>query len=196
MKFIPNALPLESYDFKERKLDSIRILWVRSFSKIYNPLLALKVLKRLQLEGFKVSLCMVGPDSDGTMDHAKAMARELEVKVEFTGRLSKIEWHNLSKEYNVFINTTHLDNMPVSVIEAMAMGLPIVSTNVGGMPYLIEHEKEGLLTSPNDEFEMATAIKRLQKYPVFTKTMVFNARSKVEKYDWNLVKIDWFQILS
>ena len=56
-------------------------------------------------------------------------------KITITGILRKAEWIELSKDYDVFINTTNVDNMPVSVIEAMALGMPIVSTNVGGIPF-------------------------------------------------------------
>ena len=66
----------------------------------------------------------------------------------FTGKLSKQEWRDLSKDYNVFINTTNFDNTPVSVIEAMALGIPVVSTNVGGLPFLITDKVDGVLVEP------------------------------------------------
>ena len=194
--YIPNSLEMEQYAFHEKQLDQVKILWVRSFSKIYNPELAVTVLKKLQDDGIKASLCMVGPDTDGSMERVKSLATNLGVSVTITGKLPKKDWIALAKDYNIFINTTNYDNMPVSVIEAMALGLPVVSTNVGGLPYLLQHEKEALWVPPKDEEAFVTAIKQLIYNPVATKTMTFNARKKVEQFDWELVKHQWIKLLS
>ncbi|WP_274475866.1 glycosyltransferase family 4 protein [Mangrovimonas aestuarii] len=193
--FIPNALHIEDYPFLLRNISSIKLLWVRSFSNIYNPAMAVKVLKILKDSGYTTELCMVGPDSDGSLAGVKALANTLGVTVKFTGKLSKKEWTTLAKEYNVFINTTNFDNMPVSVIEVMALGLPIVSTNVGGMPYLIEDNKEGLLVPANDEEAMADAILRLHGDSTLTESLALAARKKVEDYDWEVVKGLWKEVL-
>ena len=147
IQFIPNAIQIENYSVKSKNYKSIRLLWVRSFSKIYNPEMAIQVLKALLDNGFKADLCMFGPDSHGSLEAVKALAKKLGVDVKFTGKLDKKEWHKLSEQYNIFVNTTNFDNMPVSVIEAIALGLPVISTNVGGIPNLIQHEKEGLLVN-------------------------------------------------
>ena len=194
--YIPNALILENYPYHYNRAKEVKLLWVRSFASIYNPALAVEILKTLKLEGMQASLCMVGPDSDGSLSRVKALAEEMEVTVTFTGKLTKKEWTALSRDYTVFINTTNFDNMPVSVIEAMALGLPVVSTNVGGMPYLIQHEKEGLLVPPNDVQAFVHAIKRLHSQPVFSKTLTFNARKKVEQFNWDIVRLKWHEVLS
>src|SRR5690606_32388170 len=116
-----------------------RLLWVRSFSQIYNPVLALKIVEILKLKAMEVSLCMVGPDKDGSLQRCKEMATELNLPVSFTGLLSKQEWIALSRDFDIFINTTNFDNMPISVMEAMSLGMPVISTNVGGLPLLIEN---------------------------------------------------------
>ena len=135
------------------------MLWVRSFSEIYNPLLALQIVELLKNEGLDVELCMVGPEKDGSLQRCKSVAQELNLPVTFTGMLSKEEWIDLSKDYDIFINTTNFDNMPVSVMEAMALGLPVVSTNVGGLPYLIEDGVDGMLFPPNNAELFVGAIK-------------------------------------
>jgi len=192
---IPNSIELRNYPFKERKFDEVKLLWVRSFSKIYNCELAVKILKALQEEGIRASLCMVGPDSDGSLGDVKALAQKLQVAVTFTGKLSKADWIALSNDYTIFINTTNFDNMPVSVIEAMALGLPVISTNVGGMPYLIAHEKDGILVPPGSVVDFVDAIKLITSDSVLYERIVRNARLKVEHYDWSLIKLQWAKLL-
>ncbi|GAL89417.1 glycosyltransferase family 4 protein [Jejuia pallidilutea] len=193
---IPNVIELKNYHFKKRQIDDIHLFWVRSFSEVYHPKLAVKLLKLLQEDGFKVSLCMVGPENDGSLQKVKMLAKNLNVKVEFTGRLSKAEWHEKSKAFNVFINTTNVDNMPVSVIEAMALGLPVVSTNVGGLPFLIKNNVDGILVPPNNVKAFKTAILRLKNNELLVDQITTNARKKVEQFDWEVVKHKWFSVLS
>ena len=196
LKHIPNTVKIKDYPFKKRTLGAVNLLWVRSFSKIYNPELTVKVLKRLMNEGVKASLCMVGPDSgDGSLQATKQLAKDLQVSVTFTGKLTKQEWTALSADYNVFINTSNFDNMPVSVVEAMALGLPVVSTNVGGMPYLIAHLKEGILVDPDNEEGFVAAIINLMSNPSIVSLMVQNARKKAESFDWSVIKSQWVSIL-
>ncbi len=192
---IPNSIELKNYPFKKKVFDKPKLLWVRSFSEIYNPQLAVEILKVLKDEGIQGALCMVGPENDGALKRTKAYANKLNVDVKFTGKLSKQEWVDLSKDYNVFINTTNFDNMPVSVIEAMALGLPVVSTNVGGMPFLIESGKDGILVNPSNVNEFISALKRIFANTEETNTLILKARKKVENYDWELIKQKWFSVL-
>jgi len=194
--YIPNALNLNNYMFKIRPITDINLFWLRSFNKIYNPCLAIDILYELQQQGYNTSLCMVGPDSDGSLAKVMESAKSLDVAVNIPGKLKKPEWIHLAKSYNIFINTTNFDNMPVSVIEAMAIGLPIVSTNVGGMPFLIEDGVDGILVPPNNSKAFVDAIKKIYSHPKATEKMVINARKKVEQFDWMLLKERWHNVLN
>ena len=94
-----------------------------------------------------------------------------------------------------FINTTTIDNMPVSVMEAMALGLPVVSTNVGGMAYLIEQEVSGVLVPSNDSEAMAQAIESLLLNPDKTHHIITQARERISAYDWSNVRLKWLDLL-
>lgn len=194
-KYIPNTIEINEYPFKERKIITPNILWVRAFDKTYNPQLAIEVLNILKTKFPEIKLCMVGPVKDDSFEACKKLVSKysLETSITFTGVLKKEEWHKLSVGFDVFINTTNIDNTPVSVIEAMALGIPIVSTNVGGIPFLIENQKEGILVPKNNAKAMSNAIINLleEKNPNMTK----NARNKVENFDWNEVKEKWNAIL-
>ena len=157
--------------------------------------MAISVLKSLLDKGYKAELCMVGPDSDGSLMDVKQYAQSLNVNVSFTGKLAKHDWLKLADGYNFFINTTNFDNMPLSVIEAMAIGIPIVSTNVGGIPFLINNTVDGICVKPDNTEEMTKSIIKLFINKEFAETLTKNARKKVENYDWQIIKQDWIKIL-
>ncbi|ALJ04576.1 glycosyl transferase family 1 [Pseudalgibacter alginicilyticus] len=193
---IPNTIELKNYPFKKRTFEKINLLWVRSFSEIYNPNLAIDILSELKAQGVDATLCMVGPANDDSLLKAKAYAKKIKVEVTFTGKLTKQEWISLSAAYNIFINTTNFDNMPVSVIEAMALGLPVLSTNVGGMPFLINNNEDGILVNPNQAKEFVDAIRRVQLNSGSSNSMALKARTKVEQFDWSKVKNQWKSVLN
>jgi glycosyltransferase involved in cell wall biosynthesis len=196
LTYIPNTIKLDLYRFKKRQEVQPHLLWVRSFAHLYNPLLALKVLKELRLLYPKVKLSMVGPFKDDSIEECKAFAKENELPVTFTGGMKKQDWLQYAQDFDVFINTTNVDNTPVSVIEAMALGLPVVSTNVGGLPYLLDHEKEALLVSPGNVNEFTQAIIRLLEDPSLAQQLSLQGRKKVEHFDWEVVKHQWFEVIS
>lgn len=194
---IPNTIAIDEYQFKKRVVFNPKILWVRAFDKIYNPTMAIKVLEILKKTYPNAKLCMVGPQKDNSLELTKQLVKKLnlEESVEFTGVLPKEEWHQLSKEYDIFINTTNFDNTPVSLIEVMALGLPIISTNVGGIPFLIDDKKGGVIVDKNDVNAMTNAIIRFIDTPENTVKIIKNARNKAEKFDWNFVRGKWLDIL-
>ena len=193
--YIPNTIEIKNYPFRSRVYDAPKLLWVRAFAKLYNPEMAVRVLKTLKDRGYGAALCMVGPDSDGTLSKVQQLATDLNVEVAFTGKLTKAEWIERSKSYNVFINTTNFDNTPLSVIEAMALGLPVVSTNVGGMPFLIKDQEQGVLVPQNDINAMAEAIVQLFEFPEQREAMIANARQLAETFDWQKVKTLWEAVI-
>ena len=195
---IPNAIDIKKYSFKKRVNLNPTLLWVRAFDKIYNPTMAVDVLALLQKKYPTAKLCMIGPDKDGSLNKAKLLAkkRTIEDDIEFTGRLTKKQWNEKSRKFDVFINTTTIDNLPVSVIEAMALGLPVFSTNVGGIPFLIRNEENGFLVDSNNTNQMVNAIDKLIKNPTKTSEIVKNARATVCNFDSEIVKDKWNAILN
>jgi glycosyltransferase involved in cell wall biosynthesis len=192
---LPNFIELHKYQFDKKVYDVPRILWVRSFAQLYNPVLAVKVLLAIQKKYPQAQLCMVGPKKDESYETTIAFAKETDATVTFTGKLTKAEWSQLSKQYNVFLNTTHFDNTPVSVIEAIALGLPVVSTNVGGIPYLLKHEQNALLVEDNDLEAMVAQIERLFSFPEFADNLTINAYHLVKGFDWNIIRKQWIDLL-
>ncbi len=195
LTYIPNTIEQDKYIFKERSNISPKLLWVRSFAEIYNPLLALEILESLLDQGLAASLCMVGPEKDGSLANCQKIAKERNLPITFTGKLEKERWLELSSQYDIFINTTNFDNTPVSVIEAMALGLPVISTNVGGIPSLLNNQNDAILVPPNNKTAFVEAIKELLSNGYQVTFLTENARRKVENFDWEKVKHTWMQLL-
>lgn len=193
--YIPNSIQLEEYQFKKRNQVAPKLLWVRAFAEIYNPKMAVEVFKMLKEKHPEATLTMVGPDKDGSLISTKEFAESLNLEINFTGKLSKKQWTDLAEEHDIFINTTHFDNTPVSVLEAMSLGLPIVSTNVGGIPYMLTNNENALLVNDDNASEMADAIESLLNNDTFVQKLTSNAKILVNNMDWQLVKLNWKELL-
>ena len=188
---IPNSIEIDKYEFKARTELTPKLLWVRAFASIYNPKMAVKVLQQLQEQYPSATLTMVGPDKDGSLQTTKDFAKSLGITVNFSGQLTKEEWWELASKHDIFINTTHFDNTPVSVMEAMALGLPVISTKVGGIPYLLTNHQNALLVNDNDVTAMTDAVCSLLKSQENAAELALNARSFIEQMDWKEVKKRW-----
>lgn len=192
-EIIENNIQINNYTFKLRSKLSPKLLWVRAFHATYNPQMAIRLVAKLKDTYPDVQLIMVGPDLDGSMQNCKELCGKLGVEhqISFTGKLSKQEWTSLASASDIFINTTNFDNLPVSVLEAMALGLPVITTNVGGIPFLIENGKTGLLVNANDTDEMSQAVLQLINDEQLAEQLSQTGRHKAEQFDWNIIKNKW-----
>jgi glycosyltransferase involved in cell wall biosynthesis len=192
IRVIPNAIRITDYPFRVRRTLRPRLIWMRSFHDIYNPKMALEVLEKLKRHYPDSSLVMAGADKgiENEIRHA-AVEMGLSGSVAFPGFLNQAKKIALLDASDIYINTTRTDNMPVSVIEACAMGLPVVATRVGGMGKLLTDGSDGLLVSDNDPGEMADAILKLLSDPVLTESISVNARRLAEPCSWVNVHELW-----
>jgi L-malate glycosyltransferase len=199
VQLIPNPLDLHLYPFRPRSALEPKMVWLRSFHEIYNPSLAVRVVSLLIRDYPNVHLTMIGPDKgDGSLAATRDLAVKLGVQgaVRFQPGVPKHEVPQWLAPADLFLNTTNVDNTPVSVQEAMACGLCVVSTNVGGMPHLAQDEVEALLVPPRDAKVMAEAVRRLLSTPDMAIRLSRAAREKAETMDWPLVIEKWERLLS
>jgi glycosyltransferase involved in cell wall biosynthesis len=194
---VPNPVNLDSTEFKLRSKPRPNLVWLRAFHQIYNPSLAIRVVALLADEFPDVRLTMVGPDKgDGSLPAAQQLAEELGVqeKVNFIGGVPKGDVPAWLNKGDIFINTTDVDNTPISVLEAMACGLCVVSTNVGGIPYLLDDQRNALLVPPNDAEMMAAAVRRILLDSSLAKRLSGSARMKTEGFSWSKVLPIWEEL--
>jgi glycosyltransferase involved in cell wall biosynthesis len=108
--------------------------------------------------------------------------------VVFTGRVDNEQMAELYRSADVMVNPSLADNMPISVLEALASGVPVVSTRVGGVPHLVQHEKTALLVPPGDVDAMAKAVIRVVEEPDLADRLVVAGLAEVQQYTWPSVR--------
>jgi glycosyltransferase involved in cell wall biosynthesis len=99
----------------------------------------------------------------GELEEVRRLARELGVErhLELPGWVAGEAKARLLAEAAIYVLPSHNENLPVSILEAMAAGLPVVSTRVGGIPDAVRHGTEGLLIAPGAREELAQCLLRL-----------------------------------
>jgi len=156
---IPNFIDQEKYHYRERKPLRPRFLYLRGTHQIYNPEMCLRAFALVQSRYLNASLTIAG---SGSTKSCEALAFELNLRnVSFVGLVSKDQVPILADQHDIYLQSNRVENMPVTILEMWASGLPVVGTSVGGMPYLVHHEENGLLVPSEDHEALASACCRL-----------------------------------
>jgi glycosyltransferase involved in cell wall biosynthesis len=187
-EIIPNVIDVSKYPYRERHEVAPRLVWMRSFYSYYNPGMAVEVLVRLREAHAAATLVMAGPDK-GDLASVRALARDRGVTsaVRFPGFLDSEAKTREFAAADVYLNTNTLDNMPVSILEAAAMGLPVVATDVGGIRDFLSDGETALLTPSKDAAAMADAVLRLIREPALAHRLSVNGRALAERCSWEVV---------
>lgn len=192
IRVVPNVIDVESYPFRIRRKLSPKIIWMRSFHPIYNPQMAIDAFAIVKREVPDATLVMAGVDK-GLEANIKRSAIKTGIfdSVRFPGFLDETAKRKEFSGADIYINTNRIDNMPISVVEACAMGVPVVATNVGGLSHLISHRTNGLLVKDDDPNEMASAILSLLNDPTLAQSISDSGRRLAERSDWIAVRECW-----
>jgi glycosyltransferase involved in cell wall biosynthesis len=196
-RVIPNIVDLSAYAFRPRPSVRPRLFWMRSYHPVYNPEMALRVLARVRAHCPDATLTMAGRDKGlEPAVRAEAARLGLDGAVRFVGFLDQAGKAREGEAADIFINTTRVDNTPVAVIEACAMGLPVVSTDVGGIRQLLDDGRTGLLVPDDDADAMADAVVRLVRDPALAARLSANGRRLAERSTWDQVHPEWERLFA
>jgi glycosyltransferase involved in cell wall biosynthesis len=192
IRVIPNILAIQEYAYRHRPVVEPRLLWMRTFHPVYHPEMAVDALAELRRTHPTATLTMAGQEK-GSLDavHERVRARDLATAVRFPGFLGPEAKAREFARHDIFLNANRVDNMPVSVLEAAAFGLPVVATAVGGIPYLLEDGVTGLLVPNGDARAMAGAARRLLDERGLAARLSANGRALAESCGWEAVKPEW-----
>ena len=196
---VANGIDLARYPFVERSQPRPRLVWLRAFHDIYDPVLAVDTLARVRHAFPEARLTMTGPDAgDGTLATARAAAARLDVAgaVDIELGVDKADVPRRLAAGDIFLNTARIDNLPVTVIEAMACGLCVVTTDVGGITYAFEHGRDALFVPSGDPDAMAAAVMRLLSDGALAGRLSASARATAERFALPAVIAEWRQVLA
>lgn len=165
----------------------------RNLEPIYGIDVAIRALAKVRQTRCPARLLIAG--SGPQESELKQLARDLGVaeEIRFVGRLERSEIVDLYASADAMINPAHVDNMPNSVLEALACGLPVISTRVGGVPYILTHEETGLLVADDDVDALAAAIIRLSGDESLRQRLRENGLAQIDQYTWPSVRNQWLQ---
>jgi glycosyltransferase involved in cell wall biosynthesis len=197
IRVVRNIIDVNEYPFRLRRNISPKMIWMRSFHSIYNPQMAVMVLRSIRDKHPDASLVMAGLDK-GLEPEIKRMVAELGLQdaVRFPGFLDQDAKIKEFSEADMYLNTNRIDNMPVAVVEACALGLPVVATEVGGLPDLLEHGTSGLFVEDGDFNGMTNAVNSLLRDPELTEKLSKNGRALAELSSWKMVRICWDELFA
>ena len=192
---IENVLNLSEYHFHPKDKFRPHIFWMRTFEDAYNPLMAVRFFAQLKKKFPEAKMIMAGRDM-GLMNETKKLATILGIidNITFPGYLSNKQKNEIAEEYDFYICTNKIDNAPVSMIEMMCLGLPIVSVSSGGIPYLITNDYDGLLVEAYNENEMVERISLIIKDSTIGLKLVKNGLNTCKRYGEKPVLEKWNNI--
>ena len=187
-----NFVDVDRFKFRNRNPLRPAFLSNRNFESHYNIPCTLRAFAVIQDAIPEASLIVAG---DGPERAAiQKLAAELGLKnVEFIGKLQPEDMPRVYDEADVYLNSPSIDNMPNSIIEAFACGLPVVSTDAGGIPYIVENGKTGLLVGVDDHEGLAFEALRLFREDQLAARLISAARDEVQKYTWQNVRGEWLR---
>ncbi len=192
---VPNTIDLARFAFRKRRPLRPILLSNRNFEAHYNVECVLRAFALIQKDMPEARLIVAGDGSRRFDLHA--LADELGLKdVEFAGRVTQERMPELYQQAHIFINASDIDNMPLSHIEAFACGLPVVTTDAGGIPYIVANDRNGLMVSRGDHEALAAGVLRLFRDGDLAERLIDTAQSDCTQYTWAAVREGWLKAYS
>lgn len=185
---VPNIADLEQFKFRKRFPVKPRLLTTRSLEKIYNVECVIKAFKIIHERFPESELGIAGDGSQRNVLEQLVTALGLNDNITFYGVVDHVEIQEIYDQYDIFVNASNVDNLPGVILEAYACGLPVVSTNAGGIPYMVKDGVTGLLVNLEDYHALAEKVIQLVEEPEMALTLAKNGRNECRKYSWEYVK--------
>ena len=190
-----NTVDLARFRFRERRELSPVLLSNRNLERHYNVECILRSFAMIQQRIPDARLLVAGDGSE--RNRLRALAVSLGLKnVEFLGAVAPEHMPALYDRAGVFVNASDIDNQPLSIIEAFASGLPVVTTDAGGIPDMVTNEETGLLVDRNDHEAIAESVIRLLSDNPLAQRLASLGEEASHKYTWAAVRRDWLRLYS
>ncbi len=187
---IHNVAEPGSLHYRERPRPKPVFLHNRGLASEYNPACTLRAFAIVQRHYPEARLIVAhtGP----LRGELEALAASLGLQqIEFIGAVPPEKMGALYHSADIYWMSPNADNMPLSLLECFAAGLPIISSRAGGVPNIVEDQRTGLLFPPGDHEAMAACALRLLEEPGLAAHLAGNARAECDKYAWVRIGPQW-----
>jgi glycosyltransferase involved in cell wall biosynthesis len=189
---VPNAIDLARFHYRERAALRPLLLSNRNLEPHYRVEDAVLAHRRVQQHHPDARLVVAGT---GSTEHAvRKLAAPAADSVRFLGRIAPDDMPRLYAENDIFVNASIIDNQPLSVLEAFAAGVPVVSTPTGDLEHLVRDGETGLVVPPRDPDALAAAVESLLADPGRARQMARRAHAEVARHSWSAVKQGWEEV--
>ena len=192
-RVIRNIVDTSDFKFRARSPLQPKLLSTRNLETLYdvdNTLRAYQIFKQRRPDA---SLTIAGYGRQADMLKKRVYDEGIR-DVRFIGRIEPNEMPAVYDQSDIFLNSSMIDNQPVSILEAFAAGLAVISTPTGDIPAMVKHEVSGLIVAHKDPAAMASAIETLLADPSRTSRMTQQALREVDKYTWAQVCNVWSEL--
>jgi glycosyltransferase involved in cell wall biosynthesis len=190
-RMIPNVVDIGAFRYRDRVPLRPRLLSTRNLEPGYDVANTLEAFARIRQEHPAATLTVVGRGSEEQALRRLAASLGIDGAVRFAGRVEPALMPALCDEADVFVNSSIVDNQPISVLEALAAGLPVVSTPTGAIPEMLGDGETGILVPARDPAAMARAVSALLHEPDRAVTLARRARQAVVAHTWPEVRDRW-----
>lgn len=189
---IHNVVELDEFRYRERSPIRPVFLTSRLHEPLYNVPCVLRAFALIQERYPEASLTVAG---DGWMrPQLEDLARELGLRhTRFVGRVPWGDMPDLYDQSDIYLTATDIDNMPGSVIECLSCGLPVVTTDAGGVPYIVTHDETALIVSRGDHRALAAQAMRLLEDDGLAVRLARNGRASCTQFAWPAVRDAWLR---
>ncbi|MBI2673879.1 MAG: glycosyltransferase family 4 protein [Candidatus Zambryskibacteria bacterium] len=191
IEVIPNGVDVDRFKIQDLGFKNKDNLLLITTSRLVKKNAVGDIINALKYLPGKVKLRIIG--SGPLESDLKKLVKDLKLntRVEFLGHVSHFDISKCLREADIFVRPSLSEGMGSSFIEAMAAGLPIIATPVGGIPDFLEDGKTGLFCEVNNPQSIAEQVKKLMNDDNLRKNLKENGQKLVrEKYDWNLIVRD------
>ncbi len=192
-KAIYNIIDTSRFPFRSRSPLRPQFLSNRNLESHYGVDLVLQAFEIIQQRFPDASLKIAGDGSQ--RDSLESLARKLDLRnITFVGKVDQEIIPRQYDEADIYLNGSWIDNQPLSLLEAFACGLPIVTTDAGGIPDIVTEERTGLIVARGDYPELAKGAIRLLNDPELAKKIGEQGYAECRKYSWQAVRDSWLEV--
>ncbi len=192
-EIVPNIIDTKRFhpDTAAPGAERCELIVARNLEPLYDNATALRAFALVLQAHPQARLTIAGTGPEAGSLRALAQQLGLGEAVCFAGRLERDEMALRLRHCGIALNPSRVDNMPNSVLEALASGVPVVSTAVGGVPFIVQDGITALLVPPGDPEAMAAAVSRLLCDPALARRLAANGLREVQRYTWEQVAPMW-----